>query len=559
MSKALESVLTKLNNLSIKMNDTAADWSMRSEGRTVSFSDFEAELNSLKDQLSTGSAITLSGFLQKQIFLNPSLLNLKELKTVLELSRTRFPKLKKHLLIGWRADSAFKKDYYLLLSDFAKKDNHYSCPEWLEDWNNLRDGETFISFINSRNINFSKITSYDDLPKGQLQRLIYTYEVYKSNYRQNEFFQSLELLRGKIPIISSIGDKTKDVNIYNDIENILVVAAVLNCRLIAKKNSENFGKLDEIMNQILLNSSVGDPRMNSVDPFWHRVSTFSNESYQDWLFELNREDFKFFFHKEILGQVNDDRVDFWSKYLGSMKRVQIVLSPEMRETLSLRFGKNEEVMRTINRAKYYLRRSEYCTAIFYFEKHICIENHKTGAACYYFSQSNFKELDDKLTKGSIDTYLTFTNVRDESWPHNPRHAWMKPFSEKLAYLGIYENSKSVVESRPAYSREYKSDAKPPMKTEEKMAVDTRLRATIAVSKPSTNTSVDINAFLSELSYSGAEIIDNRSKKGKLWIVFDSKLEAIINRMKSAGHRVLVARTGSHETNNRKAWWVENND
>ncbi len=549
MSKALESVIAKLNGLSRKMDERAVDWSLRNDAQIVKNSEFEVELKTLKNQLSRGSPVEVSGFLRKQIFLNPSLLSPNELKIFLEFSVDRFKNLKKYLLKGWSADSSTKGEYFVLVSGLAEQDARFACPEWLEDWKNLRDGDTFINFLNSRAIDFAKVTA-SDLPSGQLQRLIYTYDIYKANYHQDEFFRSLEMLKGKIPIISSIGEMTKDVNIYNDIENILLVSAVLNCRLEAKRKFEHYGKLDEVMNQILLNPAVGDPRMNSVDPFWRRVSGFAKESYQDWLFELNREDFKFFFHKEILGEVNDDRVDFWSKYLGSMKRVQIVLSPEMRSTLSARFGHNEEVMRTINRAKYYLSKSDYCTAIFYFEKHVFIENHKTGAACYYFSQSNFKELDEKVAKGLVDTYATFTNARDESWRHHPRHAWMNPFSTKLAYLGIYENKNFVVDSSLEFSRGHAIETKSPENTPLNLEIHL---------KPSVSVAIEINGFLSELSYAGAEIIDYRPRNGSLWIIYNSKFEVIINRMKSAGHRVRVARDGSHATNKRKAWWVQNNE
>lgn len=562
MSKTLESVITRLGILSKKMNERATEWSIQSHGRELISSNFEAELKSLKLQLAKGAELNLSRFLQKQIFLNPSILAINELKIVLELTKNRFPILMSYLLRGWQADSELKGNYYSLLSDLARNDEHYSCPKWLEDWSNLRNGDTFINFISSRNINFTKIPS-NEVPTGQLQKLIYTYELYKSNYRRDDFFDSIKVLTGKIPIISTIGHKSKNINIHNDLENILVVAAVLNCRLITKRSSEDYGNLDEILNQILLNPTVGDPRMNTVDTFWLRIAKFAPESFQDWLFELNREDFKFFFNQEILGQLNDDRVDFWSKYLGSMRRVQIILSPEIRETLVTRFGRNEEVMRTINRAKYYTRRSEYCTAIFYFDRHIFIENHKTGAACYYFSYPNFRAFDEKISRDAIGNYSSFTNHCDESLPHTPNLTWASSkFTPYLAKLGIYPNQsifadvptqqtkQAVTASKDSGVSSYKNTVNTPTPAKKSMSF------TLAQDK--VPKSVSLSDFIGELQKLGGNVIDERPK-GKLWIVYDKKLESIVARMKSSGIRVLISRYGSFVTNNVKAWWVEDND
>lgn len=437
----LEEILKFFSELEARMVRQANQWSLHHNGdkQPILGRPLEIQILELKERLKENKQLAASKFVLRQIFLNPQHLNEVEFEQLLQHPDVKFKKHMTDLLRGWKSNSEGQDKYFSVLGKLALKNDAFKCPGWLSAWSNLATGKSLVEYLRETSVDM-EVVRKTKVPSGQLQRLLYSYELYKADFNAVAFAEKIDAIKAHLPIISEIIDGNRDQRIYADMENILIVAAILNCRMKSKREGSQVDFLDNFMNSILMNPAVGDPRTGNKDYFWKSVQEFAKPAFVEWVSELNREDFTFFFRKEVLGKLDDNRVHFWRDYLGTMKRVQIVLGPKVYDRL-VKFNKDDiEMMRTVKRAKVFNKNSEYSSAIFYFDKGIFIENHKTGAACYFFETDRFAKIEAALNSDGLPDYQIFTRLNNDSLHHRPEDSWHTKFEFFLRSLGIRPKS-----------------------------------------------------------------------------------------------------------------------
>ncbi len=146
-----------------------------------------------------------------------------------------------------------------------------------------------------------------------------------------------------------------------------------------------------VLEPMLLRSTFGDPRTLNVSKAWSDVRAEVPEAYDAFLQGLVREDLALFFQHLMKEQ---DREQFWLRYLKSIRRTLCVLSPDEYGRLDRRLAGASETHRaalqraTRTQAADVDKASAFCL---FFGGFVMVEFSVRGNAGYLYEGSGFEE------------------------------------------------------------------------------------------------------------------------------------------------------------------------
>lgn len=450
-----DEVIEGLNQLSTKMDRQVKSWSMQSDSKVTnqSLKSIKELLVEAEKQIELKEFSNISNQAFKQVFLNATSIQPRNFESLLLNVHENQEKYVGYFIKGWEPN----QDHYEKLNKTLEKVNAendgWAPPNWLKSWNNLNSSlGSILEIIKQNKLTIHNIGGVDGLPSSKIKRLLFIACIYFEELTADQLFEEIELIKAEVPIFNAIATNNVNFSIQPRLENVVAMAAVLKCRLNSVKLGKQSHKIEDFLNYVLLNNTVGDPRINTNSLFWREVRKLAEEPYQSWVSGLNIEDFKFFFRKEVMGDLDTDRVKFWNKYLKQMSRVQVIITTEKSRELKVRFKNDPEGMRTLSRAKIY-RNAQFSSVIFYLYNQILIENHKTGAACYHYEITVFAKLLSKINGiENLNSHLDLmprnrggTRNTEDSWSHfkdawdNPKATGNMSFYNRLRLYGIKED------------------------------------------------------------------------------------------------------------------------
>ncbi|MCY1019357.1 EH signature domain-containing protein [Pyxidicoccus sp. MSG2] len=193
----------------------------------------------------------------------------------------------------------------------------------------------------------------------------------------------LDDARGRpwLPLSSSAGD-TLQAPLEARVE---VVAAALEYRAQGACSEEVRARLSDRL--VSGDSDFGDPRLTTLTQAWAKVQEHSPDAFRAFLSGLIQQDLQFFFERAM---DEEDRRDFWLRYLGSIRSTTCWLEPDAYDELRRRLDAlPPEQQAAFKRAKKFARErvSAFCL---YFEHYVVVEFSTVGHASFVYGHADFE-------------------------------------------------------------------------------------------------------------------------------------------------------------------------
>jgi hypothetical protein len=212
---------------------------------------------------------------------------------------------------------------------------------------------------------------------------------------------------------------------------VAVVAAALECRARGRVSAGTRGRLEERL--VAKDSVFGDPRLTTLTEAWSRVRKRSRDAFDSFLSALIQQDLEFFFEHAMREQ---DRHDFWLRYLGSIRTTTCWLDPATYDDLQRRSAAlPSEQQSAFKRARRFSR-GKVSAFVLRFERYAVVEFSDTGNAAFIYRHEDLaRKLDGRAPEAASDLSDGLSgqfNIRRLIHVVN----WQTRFDEALLELGI---------------------------------------------------------------------------------------------------------------------------
>lgn len=175
-----------------------------------------------------------------------------------------------------------------------------------------------------------------------------------------------------------------------------VAKAMLVASLLRRLESEQDGQIVEV----LLDSTMGDPRLLPLSEGWRRVHEQDPSAFDKFVGALTRDDLKLFFQHAMR---EPDRERFWLRYVGAIRRTLCVVDKGSARALEDRLRASEAGLRaSLKRVKRLTSSDSVSAFCLYFDRYVVVEFSSTGNAAYVYARDVFeRELEPSLTAGRL--------------------------------------------------------------------------------------------------------------------------------------------------------------